>query len=102
MLTAALLISSGSAGYTLAGPATPTAVMQPSMLRSSRMLMQADVVKEETPWNDPREGKPFGEADGAGRPIGKVRSAVEAPLSRAISDATVLKPQYIEVDDEPW
>ena len=31
-----------------------------------------------------------------------VRNAVEAYQPRAISDATVIKPQYIETDDEPW
>jgi len=53
-------------------------------------------------WNDPREGEPFGEADGPNRPIGKIREAVEAYQPRGLSDATVIKPAYIETDDEPW
>jgi hypothetical protein len=46
-------------------------------------------------WKDPREGQPFEEP-------GNVRLAVEAYQPRGISDATVRKRQYIEVDDEPW
>ena len=66
--------------------------------------------------SDKREGKPFGEGDrdediyveGVGaamgvRKIGGVRTAEEAFQPRGISDATVIKPQYIGTDDdEPW
>jgi len=45
-------------------------------------------------WNDPREGNPFEDTG--------PRAAVEAYQPRGISDATVPKKQYIEVDDEPW
>jgi hypothetical protein len=66
-------------------------------------------------WGDPREGKPFGGADrdeasyegwtkgSQVRDVGNVREAVEAYQPRGISDATVIKPQYIGTDDdEPW
>jgi len=47
----------------------------------------------------PGEGDPFGEKEGMGRGNRKV---VEAFQPRGISDATVIKRQYIETDDEPW
>ncbi len=85
-------------GYTLSMRAGP---LVHSSARACAPLMQEDIV-DGLPWADPREGKPFGEADGPNRPIGKVRSAVEAYQPRGITDATVIKPQYIETDDEPW
>ncbi|KOO21405.1 hypothetical protein Ctob_005313 [Chrysochromulina tobinii] len=84
-------------GYTLSMGAAP---LMHSPARACAPLM-ADVVSE-NPWNDPREGKPFGEADGPNRPIGKVRGAVASYQPRGITDASVIKPQYIETDDEPW
>ena len=84
-------------GYTLSMGAAP---LMHSPARACAPLM-VDVVSG-TPWNDPREGKPFGEADGPNRPIGKVRSAVASYQPRGITDASVIKPQYIETDDEPW
>lgn len=61
-------------------------------------------------WGDAREGKPFGDADRdeknydptKARPVGTVRGAEEAYQPRGISDATVIKPMYIETEDEPW
>ena len=55
-------------------------------------------------------GKPFGLCDRdeekydptKPRTPGGVRAAVEAYQPRGISDATVVKPMYIETDDEPW
>ena len=57
--------------------------------------------------SDPREGKPFGDADrdeATGvRTVGGVRAAEMAYQPSGITDATVLKPQYIGTDDdEPW
>lgn len=49
-------------------------------------------------WKDPREGQPFGKEGESG----KMRLAKETFQPRGISDATVLKRQYIETDDEPW
>lgn len=65
-----------------------------------------DFVKLEPSWNDPREGEPFGDgdrgADGYRKKVGGVRVAEEAYQPRGISDATVIKPMYIETEDEPW
>lgn len=67
--------------------------------------MADEPVPQSPLWGDPREGKPFGDADRGDdglRVVGGVRGAVEVPVPRGLSDATVLKPQYIETDDEPW
>lgn len=99
LLSAAMLANMVivATGYTLSMGAAP---LMHSPARACAPLM-ADVVSE-NPWNDPREGKPFGEADGPNRPIGKVRGAVASYQPRGITDASVIKPQYIETDDEPW
>mmetsp|Transcript_46974 Transcript_46974/g.123252 ORF Transcript_46974/g.123252 Transcript_46974/m.123252 type:complete len:207 (-) Transcript_46974:366-986(-) len=96
MLAAMTLVASG---YTLSMHTAAPVIVQ---RRSACAVMQEDVLDTDLPWNDPREGKPFGEADGDNRPVGKVRNAVEAYQPRGITDATVIKPQYIETDDEPW
>jgi len=72
-----------------------------------RLAMMADEPVPMNPvWGDAREGKPFGEADRGDdgmRTVGGVREGVEAYQPRGLSDATVIKPQYIGTDDdEPW
>jgi hypothetical protein len=80
-------------------------------VRLSPLMMADDdeLVPLQPTWNDPREGKPFGNADRDDKtglrkgPLGGgVRLAQEAYQPRGIGDATVLKPQYIGIDDEPW
>lgn len=65
-----------------------------------------DIVQLQPSWNDPREGEPFGKGDRdpktGYRKAGGVRVGEEAYQPRGISDATVIKPMYIETDDEPW
>jgi len=88
-----------SSGYTITmRPATGVVSAQ----RACMPVMQDDLWVEGNTWNDPREGKPFGDADGPNRPLGKVRNGVEVYQPRGITDASVIKPQYIETDDEPW
>ena len=87
-----------ASGYTLSMRAAP---LVHSNVRACAPVMQEDIV-DGLPWGDPREGKPFGEADGPNRPVGKVRGAVEAFQPRGITDASVIKPAYIETEDEPW
>jgi len=92
-----------STGYTMM-PASRSVVHSVVNRPASAVMMADDIVDAVTAptWNDPREGKPFGEADGPNRPIGKIREAVEVYQPRGLSDATVIKPAYIETDDEPW
>jgi hypothetical protein len=55
-----------------------------------------DALNTPVPTSDPRIGNPF-EGD-----ENNPRYAVEAYQPRGISDATVPKRQYIEIEDEPW
>ena len=61
-------------------------------LRTPSPLMQLKRV--------PGEGDPFGEKEGLAR--GNRLAPNPAFQPRGISDATVIKPQYIETEDEPW
>jgi len=106
-MLAGLAILGGSVNaYTL----TPDVLGVRSTVRSNlRIAMMADEPVPMNPiWGDPREGKPFGAADrdesaGGSRTVGGVREAVEAYQPRGITDATILKKQYIGTDDdEPW
>jgi len=86
---------------------TLTSCNRPATRASMGVIMSDDLVPMNPVWNDPREGKPFGDADrdpATGlRKVGGVRQAVEAYTPRGLSDATVIKPQYIDTDDdEPW
>ena len=97
------LLAASSAAYVM----QPPAVLHSAARRPGCLVMEELVdtggIEGALPWGDPREGQPFGEADGPNRPVGKVRNAVEAYQPRGITDATVIKPQYIGVDDdEPW
>jgi len=106
MLAAAIsMVGGGATAYTLSPVARPRVAM-----RSASVVMaeEIDMVKT-VPWGDEREGKPFGGADrdasydaNKSRQLGGIRESTEAYQPRAISDATVPKPQYIESDDEPW
>jgi hypothetical protein len=105
MLAAACALLGGANAYTL----TPDVLGVRTAVRSSlRLAMMADEPVPLNPvWGDAREGKPFGDADrdeASGlRTVGGVREAVEAYQPRGLSDATVIKPQYIGTDDdEPW
>jgi hypothetical protein len=55
-----------------------------------------DALNTPVPTSDPRIGNPFEKNEEI------PRYAVEAYQPRGISDATVPKRQYIEVEDEPW
>jgi len=105
MLAAAVALFGGANAYTL----TPDVLGVRTAVRPSlRLAMMADEPVPMNPvWGDPREGKPFGDADrdeATGlRAVGGVREAVEAYQPYGITDATVIKPQYIGTDeDEPW
>jgi hypothetical protein len=105
MLSAAVSLFGGANAYVL----TPDVLGVRAAVRpSSGLAMMADEPVPMNPvWGDPREGKPFGDADrdeATGlRTVGGVRAAVEAYQPCGISDATVIKPQYIGTDDdEPW
>ena len=105
-ISASFLSVSAASGYVLNAP---SARLAPSRGRS--LVMEEELVDmlNVPTWGDAREGKPFGAADGLDasgnvveRPLGMVRNAVEAYQPRGISDASVIKPAYIETDDEPW
>jgi hypothetical protein len=85
-----ILASAAGVGY---------AAGRAQLRRAGAAVMQEDdewVDAVNTPtWEDPREGNPFTES---GRP----RKNKEAYQPRGIADATVIKRQYIETDDEPW
>jgi len=107
MLAAISIIGGGATAYTLS-PA-PLLRSRPAV-RASAVMMADDIdMVTKNPWGDSREGKPFGEADrgadydaNGARKVGGIRNAAEAFQPRGISDATVVAPQYIETEDEPW
>lgn len=68
-----------ASGYVLNAPATSV------LTRASAMSMQLPRV--------PGEGDPFGDG---------IRQGEGSFQPRGISDASVLAPQYIETEDEPW
>jgi len=104
MLSAAVALAVGAQAFTL----TPNVLNVHTAVRPSGLAMMADEPVPMNPiWGDAREGKPFGDADrdeATGlRTVGGVRGSVAAYQPRAITDATVVKPQYIGTDDdEPW
>jgi len=102
---------------------TPDLLSRPSSVVRSASQIQMnwvnteDMVSSAPVWGDPREGKPFGDADrdeakyvgtsdsgsfDVRKKIGGVRTAEASKQPRGITDATVVKPQYIETEDEPW
>lgn len=85
---AMLVAGLAAQGLVLSHVAAPTGL---AAVRMPQLTMQLERV--------PGEGDPFGENEGLERGN---RAAVEAFQPRGISDATVIKPQYIETEDEPW
>jgi len=97
------------------GTVTMMAAWEPAWERDEWAIVEGaekDAVPLESIWGDPREGKPFGAADGDGkvgpmdkRPAGGVRGMEGGgvPVPRAISGfRTAAEATYIEECDEPW
>jgi len=106
MLLAGSALIQASEAFTVGGVRAPNTVVR----SNTQILMDENVVSavKSNPWNDPREGEPFGNADRAadGSSVlaggGTIRYAEPSPQPRALSDATIPKPSFIETDDEPW
>lgn len=114
-VTACLALLGATDAYTLAGGRIHRGARAEVSMMADRkspdstdwsMVPAEELVPLEPSWNDPREGEPFGKGDRdektGYRQVGGVRVAVEAYQPRGISDATVIKAQYIETEDEPW